>query len=222
MAVEGRENPDGSVGGRVGWTEIEEHHLGVDVIQGCLIYAVFTQSVTDGTFKTVGLIADLTFVYDVVLAQRMAFELPVIQHSAEIRVADEVDPILVIDLAFTPVGGRPEIGRRRYSHGRLRHGCANLHQPVFLPVSQGVHHIEACLHFLWIGEIVYGRHIKHEAKVHLLIILQKSECLVQFFSRHRDDHVADHLSKFAVGTVVLQFFNGSRIHIQSSIPLKSL
>ena len=72
----------------------------------------------------------------------MALKLPVIENAAQIGMAGEADAVLVIDLAFGPVGRSPDRCCRRQSDFRVGHGYLDLGQQILLPVAQDIDHAE--------------------------------------------------------------------------------
>ena len=88
----------------MGRPKVKKHNLGVDILHGSFIDTILFKSGSNLFFHTVGLQANLPLFNRVIFAERMTFELPVIENSSQVRMALEVDTVLVIYFPFTPVG----------------------------------------------------------------------------------------------------------------------
>jgi hypothetical protein len=101
------------VGGRVRRSQIEDHRLAGILILGSEAFGEQLPAQIEFVEERLGLRAPVSLEDVVVLAERMADELVVIEDPLEVRVRVEDDTVLVERLPLCPVGCVPEVGRGR-------------------------------------------------------------------------------------------------------------
>ncbi len=199
-------------------TDVEKHDLGVDILEDIGIDAIHLQPGPDLVLQTIVLVADMTTADRIVLTQRMPFELPMVENPPQVGMAVEANAILIVGLAFSPVGGRPDSGGTGNSRLGIIHRNPNLGHHVVRQASQRIYDSKAIGMGDRVIEIVNDGDIEQNIELEVWIGPHRLKDTEHFFLGHIQYQVAEYFGASRPGKGGANFFECVSLHFNRVSP----